>query len=145
MEYLESKSKKDFDEWNKVKKEINAEPKNLRISNGEIWWCRIGINVDCEEDGKNNTFDRPVLIFRKLAKNKFYGIPLSTKQPRFDNYSHCFKYSNRISYALLDQMRVFSTNRLERRDGVIGKNAYAIIRGKLGIILGYLKNFPSSA
>ena len=132
--------KKDFNGWNKLKKRINDNNEPIKIRNGEIWWCSIGVNIDCEQDGKNENFDRPVLIFRKLARNKFYGIPLSTKEPRFDNYSHKFNYSNKTSYALLDQMRVFSTNRLEMMDcSGISKKAYAIICSKLKVILGFSK------
>lgn len=32
----------------------------------EIWWCSVGINIGDEEDGKNNLFERPVLILKKF-------------------------------------------------------------------------------
>ena len=140
MDIFKEENKKDFDKWNEVKKKLNSDVQDLGINSGEIWWCRIGVNVDCEQDGKNENFDRPVLIFRKLARNKFYGIPLTTKTPRFENYSHSFYYSNKRSYALLDQMRVFSTNRLEARVcDKISKRTYAAIKYKLGVVLGYHK------
>ena len=135
-----SKDKKDFDGWNRLKKKLDNNKKDMSIKAGEIWWCSIGVNIDCEQNGKNQNYDRPVLIFRKLAKNKFYGIPLTTKKPRFDNYTYKFNYSNKPSYALLDQMRVFSINRLEERKSAgIDRKTYAIIKEKLGVILGYVR------
>ncbi|MBR1801951.1 type II toxin-antitoxin system PemK/MazF family toxin [Candidatus Saccharibacteria bacterium] len=142
---------KNFDKWNSVKKELNSKiDKPPTIHNGEIWWCSVGVNIECEEDGKNDFFDRPVLVFRKLAKNKFYGIPLSTQEQRFENYTHKFLYAGKNAYALLDQMRVLSTNRL-RNDFVpvkISRKNYAIIKAKLSIVLGFMdssiKIFPPS-
>lgn len=131
---------KDFDSWNEVKKELNRRMQIPKFYAGDIWWCSIGINIDCEEDGKNESFDRPVLVFRKLARNKFYGIPLSTQPQRFENYMHAFKFDGKDAYVLLDQMRVMSANRLrEYGHYKISKKNYAIIKHKLGIILGYKK------
>ena len=50
---------KNFDKWNSVKKELNSKiDKPPTIHNGEIWWCSVGVNIECEEDGKNDFFDR---------------------------------------------------------------------------------------
>lgn len=140
---IKGRKMKPFDSWNEIKKSIDSQVREPNIKNGEVWWCNIGINVGCEEDGKNQTFDRPVLIFRKLAKNKFYGVPLSTQKPRFNNYYHEFNYSGATSFALLDQLRVFSTKRLENiAASKIKKKDFAIIRLKISIIFGLEKSSP---
>lgn len=72
---------KDFDKWNKEKKKTNQEiSRKVRFQEKEIWWCKIGINVGCEMDGKGNRFVRPVLIVKKTSPNTFFGVPL-TKKP----------------------------------------------------------------
>lgn len=137
-----STGEKKFNEWNEYKKKLNS-PKNFPdFHNREVWWCSIGVNIDCEEDGKNEHYERPVLILQKLAKNKFYGIPLSTQPQRFENYYYKFIWRNKKAYALLDQMRVFSTNRLQLKygDSKIKINHYLNIKSKLAIILGLKKN-----
>ena len=49
---------KDFDGWNKLKQQINARANDstLSISEREIWWVSIGVNVDDEEDGHNELY-----------------------------------------------------------------------------------------
>ena len=39
---------KDFDSWNKEKKEINSHDELVLFHEREIWWCSIGINVGDE-------------------------------------------------------------------------------------------------
>ncbi|MFA5871014.1 MAG: hypothetical protein WC842_03995 [Candidatus Paceibacterota bacterium] len=61
MEY-----KKDFDSWNIQKKKINTREKVIFCNIREIWWCSLGVNIGSEEDGKNELFERPVLILKGI-------------------------------------------------------------------------------
>ena len=45
---------KNFDDWNKIKKDIEKSKIDKVFHTQEIWWCSIGINIGFEEDGKNN-------------------------------------------------------------------------------------------
>ena len=58
---------KDFDTWNEEKKGLEiVAPDTLIFHEREIWWSSIGLNVGDEEDGKNDLFERPVLVLRKF-------------------------------------------------------------------------------
>lgn len=58
---------KDFDTWSKEKKTLEQEGHDsLVFHEREIWWCSIGINVGDEQDGKNERFERPVLVLKKI-------------------------------------------------------------------------------
>ena len=70
---------KDFDKWNIQKKDLEDKENNVLYKTGDIWWCSVGLNVAEESCGKGDTYRRPVLILRKLSKNSFIGLPLSTK------------------------------------------------------------------
>lgn len=59
---------KDFDEWNQEKKRIHAGVNPAYGWPREVWWCALGINVGAEIDGKNNNFERPVLVMRVYNK-----------------------------------------------------------------------------
>ena len=52
--------KKDFDRWNIEKKRADAEQPRLYTVR-EIWWCRIGVNIGTEQDGRGKLFLRPVM------------------------------------------------------------------------------------
>ena len=69
---------KDFDTWNALKKELENE--NIRIVHeGQIWWCSLGLNIGHEQDGKNQKYERPVLIIKKFNNAVVWTVPLSTK------------------------------------------------------------------
>lgn len=71
---------KNFDEWNIVKKKVNEhDTKSLYFKEREIWWVAVGINIGSESDGKNELFERPVLIVKKLGSGVFLGVPVTSK------------------------------------------------------------------
>ena len=76
---------KDFDNWNNLKKELENE--NTRIVHeGQIWWCSLGLNIWHEQDGKNQKYERPVLIVKKFNNSVVWTIPLSTKVKEWPYY-----------------------------------------------------------
>ena len=70
---------KDFDAWNEDKKVVHGSAAQVRFKDREVWWCKVGINVGYEINGKT-LFLRPVLIIRKISSNTFIGIPLTRKE-----------------------------------------------------------------
>ena len=62
---------KDFDSWNNIKQDIEKNKKSLYANQREVWWCSIGINVGSESCGKNELFERAVLILKVIQKS-FY-------------------------------------------------------------------------
>lgn len=77
---------KRFDEWNILKKKVNDIKDDLYVNPREIWFAHLGINVGNEEDGKGMTFQRPVLILKKVG-NMFFVAPLTSKG-REDRFYH---------------------------------------------------------
>ena len=58
---------KDFNGWNIEKQNIESTKKDtLPFHEREIWWCSIGINLGDEQDGKNELYERPVLVIKKF-------------------------------------------------------------------------------
>lgn len=103
---------KDFINWIQYKIIIHNKPQLVSFKEREIWWCSIGINVGTEQDGKNQKFNRPVLIVKKFNNRQFWGIPLTTKQPKNNYFYYELKIKGKISYANLTQLRVLDVNRL---------------------------------
>ncbi len=125
---------KNFEEWSKVKKEVDDfKNRNIPIFHeSEIWWSSIGLNIGDEQDGKNESFERPVLILKKFSKSLFMGIPLSTKIKEGKLYVN-FKAENLDYSVLLSQTRVMSVKRLSR---FISK----LSRGRMSIVKNAYKN-----
>ena len=113
-----------------LKKQIDAlERRPPTIKQREIWWCSLGLNVGVEQDGKNDLFERPVLVVRKFNHRSFIGIPLTTKIKNFPfrkhiNYRNEKQDKTREGQLLLTQMRAFDTLRLTRYVGKLGKDQF---------------------
>jgi mRNA interferase MazF len=102
--------------WHKKEYLINSR-KNLKyFKNREIWWCTTGINIGVEENGKGENFQRPVLILKKYNKECFLGISLSTKIKN-NKYYFPFEFKKRKISAILSQIKLYSSKRLENKIG----------------------------
>ena len=115
---------KDFDSWNKLKKSINkkevGDEFNFHI--GDIWWTTLGLNIGKEIDGKNETFERPVLILKVINRHTLYVLPLTSKDHFVDKYHYSVNYEDGGSgVVVFSQVRVISSNRLLRKFSKINK------------------------
>jgi len=117
-----------FDKWNNVKKEINKKENFVGFKEREIFWLRLGKNIGSEEFGKGNEFQRPVIIIKKLTKDLFFGVPLTSKIKN-GSYFYTFQYKdkkNKIHHntAMILQLRVFDKKRLMSRIGTMPKEDF---------------------
>ena len=109
-----SRMEKDFDNWNEFKKVLN-EKQNIPFANSrEIWWCSVGLNIGTEEDGKNELFERPIIILRVLNKNTLRIAPLTSKE-KSDDHHFLISYHNRTGSVILSQIKTISSKRLSRK------------------------------
>ncbi len=108
------KDTKDFDGWNKKKKNIDAKiPNKSWAKKGEVWWCDLGVNVGHEQDGGKN-FERPVFILEQHANYTCAVLPM-TKSIRDNKFSLNLRSDGYSSSVLLDQIRLISNKRLSRK------------------------------
>ncbi|QKF80764.1 type II toxin-antitoxin system PemK/MazF family toxin [Halarcobacter ebronensis] len=124
----------DFDRWNRIKKDTHKKINSVGFKQREIFWLRLGQNIGNEEYGKGNEFQRPVLIVRKLTKDIFVGLPL-TSTLKENDYFHQFSYNTKKGLvensAMILQLKTFDKNRLMTRIGMINKIDFAKINEKI--------------
>ncbi len=70
---------KDFVNWIQYKIFLNTKQKYPKFKEGEIWWTSFGVNVGIETDGKNDKFNRPVLVVKKFNGKQFWAVPITSK------------------------------------------------------------------
>lgn len=126
---------KKFDEWNEVKKDAEYNNRVIGIKPREIFWAKIGENVGFEQNGKGDNFARPVIIVKKLTKELFIGIPLTSSIREESDYFHPFEYHNVANgqvknTALILQTKAFSIKRLMNRTGIVDKENFELILEK---------------
>ncbi len=123
---------KDFDAWNKVKKEVNAYELqwDFFCHQREVWWCSIGLNVDVEVDGKQINFERPVLILQKFNKEMFWGVPLTSK-PRSGKFYQKIIHDKGAAWAMLTHTKTFSSKRLLRKIGMVSEEDFSKIQKRM--------------
>ncbi len=125
---------KDFDKWNLKKKDIESLSQKFLFKTGEIWWCSVGLNVKAESCGKGENYQRPVLILKKLSRESFIGIPLSTKKKEGTWFCEITIHGEK-RYALLYQIRMFSSNRFQRRLASLDDADFKKVKEKLEALL----------
>jgi len=126
---------KDFNKWNKIK-EVLEKRKPIFCNTREIWWCSVGSNIGTENSGKNDLFERPVLILRVYNINSVVVVPL-TSNSKNDTFHFQLKHQGKDSWAILSQARTVSTKRLQRKlAGRIEKREYKKLMHTLFVLLG---------
>jgi mRNA-degrading endonuclease toxin of MazEF toxin-antitoxin module len=118
---------KDFDEWNRLKKKINVR-NPIYVSERDIWFCSVGLNIGSEQSGKHELFERPVLVIKKVTSNTFIGVPLTSNKKKGSWY---VEIESTNSSAIISQIKLFDTRRLARKIKVISIEEFEIIKNKL--------------
>ncbi len=72
---MQQKHIKDFDIWNNVKKQTEQGGRKVFAYPREVWWCSLGVNIGAEIDGKNDGFERPVIIMKVYNKETTLVLP----------------------------------------------------------------------
>jgi mRNA-degrading endonuclease toxin of MazEF toxin-antitoxin module len=83
----------------------------------------VGVNIGSEIDGKNDLFERPVLIIRKINKDLLLVAPLTSKIKK-DDFRILTSCDGIDSQILLFQCRVISVQRLIKRIGFVKMRIY---------------------
>lgn len=125
-------SEKDFDSWNNQKKRLDRHVRSysLFFHEREVWWCSLGLNVGVEADGKNEYFERPVLIIRKFNGEMLWVLPMTSKQ-KIGIYYMKISHDQRDSWVCLFQIRTVSTKRLLRKIGMISESEFKQVSRKI--------------
>jgi len=125
------KGERNFDDWNKRKKEISKKNAIPFFRQGEVWMVSFGENIGSESCGKGDNFLRPVLILKVWNQYFFTGIPLTSKKKN-DKFHCSIGIIGEIeSFAMLSQVKQVDGRRLTDKMGRIGKDKVLEIKKSL--------------
>jgi mRNA interferase MazF len=114
-------------DWCKVKIFLREKGRNVIFGERELWWCRVGMNIGAEIFGKGRQFTRPVLIFKKLSKDSFLGIPL-TSQPKAGSWYVRVPCAGIDASLTLSQIRIFDARRLMARIEKVTEADFLVVK-----------------
>jgi UDP-N-acetylbacillosamine transaminase len=120
-----------FNKWNNLKQNLQDKNENIKFKRGDIYFMSVGQNIGYEQYGKGDYFLRPVIVYKKLSRSTFLGIPLTSKQKE-GSYYFSFKYKkDKISVAMLNQIRVFDIKRHKYYDGYMNRKIFSKLQDKV--------------
>jgi mRNA-degrading endonuclease toxin of MazEF toxin-antitoxin module len=126
--------KKDFNSWNKLKKELENSETDIFFNEWQIWWLTLWLNLKQESCWKWEVFRRPVLVLKKLSSKIFIWVPLSSKIKKwtwFVNYTHHWTELT----ALIYQIRMFDNIRFQRKIWEMDEADFLKIKNRLKKLL----------
>lgn len=89
----------------------------------EIWWTALGQNIGYEINGKNELYERPVLILKKYNADTCFVLPFTTQIKHPVPWYQIF-ISPKLGAVNLTQGRTISSKRLLRRYEMLGGEKY---------------------
>ncbi len=122
---------KDFDAWNSEKKKIQETDLVRFYKVRDIWWCKIGVNVGFEQDGKNEGFGRPILILKGFSKNTVLCAPLTTSSHGNQYRIPIGMIDGKPASVILSQIKVIDIKRLTTKIAVLDKETFQKIQKSL--------------
>ncbi len=117
---------KDFDRWTILKKMTQAEAGRLYTVR-EVWWCKLGVNIGSEQDGKGENFLRPCVIVRGFGADTCLVLPLTTSVKNHPLRVPVGLVDGKEARANLSQLRLIDTRRLVEKVGFLEKDTFLIL------------------
>ncbi|MBI2436374.1 MAG: type II toxin-antitoxin system PemK/MazF family toxin [Candidatus Magasanikbacteria bacterium] len=111
-----------FVNWTKrkIRHHIYNDEKEIYFREKEIWWVALGKNIGYEVDGKNELFERPVIIIKKYSGGMCFVLPISTQIKNPKPWYHFILFIEGEKRAVnITQGRTISSRRLLRKKGIL--------------------------
>ncbi len=124
--------KKDFDKWNKEKKNTNNNKNYLPFyRERQIRWCKLGINIGFEQDGTGDGFSRPVLVLKGLNRRVCIVVPLTTSTKKGLYNIPIGEIDGENASVIISQIRLIDTRRLYKHIETLDKTTFQKIKNTI--------------
>ena len=126
---------KDFENWHKIKNNINHKGIAPLFKERDIFWASVGVNIGHETDGKGKNFNRPVLVIKKFNNQLCWGVPLTTQIKDSRHYYKISLDGKKQQCVMLTQLRLWDASRLTHRMARLPEKEFQAIRHKLRLYI----------
>lgn len=122
---------KNFDQWNKYKKNLDKHKVRTFCNEREIWFCHLGANIGFEQDGGSKEFLRPVIILKKFNNQTCWVLPLTKSSKKGLYYFPINFKGDKESRVIMSQIRMIDVKRLKYKAGRIENSKFKEIKNRL--------------
>ena len=122
---------KDFDKWNKIKKDIDNKGIHKWCRERDVWWYSLGENIGYEQNGKDKNYSRPVLVLKIFSKSICLIVPLTTSTKINKYHIKINNINNQNSVVIFSQIRLIDTKRLEEKITKVNKEDFLKIKNSI--------------
>lgn len=105
---------KDFENWHELKQRLDGKGKLVPYKKRQIWWTSLGVNIGHEIDGKHQSFERPVLVIKKINASSAFVVPLTSTIREGDSRLVSFEINGKKSSAAIAEARKIDVRRFRR-------------------------------
>ena len=120
----------EFKKWCELKLKLSSKKHLALFNEREICYVNLGKNIWFEQDWKHENFERPVIVFKKFSSHTFLWIPLTSKEKKWKFYFN-FDFKENRNSAILSQIRLFDSRRIERKMGYVSVETFEELKLKL--------------
>ena len=117
-----------FTDWTKLKIRIHVSDRVVYPKRREIWWASLGQNIGVEINGKNDKFERPVLIIKAYSKDSSLVTSISSKLKEGKYIVKFINSEAEENFINLSQIRTISNKRLLRKVGELEADDFDVVR-----------------
>ncbi|MDP3962257.1 MAG: type II toxin-antitoxin system PemK/MazF family toxin [bacterium] len=127
---------KDFDKWNSLKKKIDLREvdESIFFHERDVWWCSIGVNIGVESNGKNDFFERPVLILKVFNKDMIWCLSI-TSTIKASPFYYLINFETGPRSVMITQIRTVSSKRFLRKVDSVSDEDFVAIKYAVSAIL----------
>jgi len=106
-----------FVTWTKIKVFVHFSERKVYPKIREIWWVALGQNIGVEINGKNENFERPVLVIKVFNNLGVLVAPISSTAKEDEYCIHFINKYGEENIINMSQIRSISTKRFVRKVG----------------------------
>ncbi|HRZ30319.1 MAG TPA: type II toxin-antitoxin system PemK/MazF family toxin [Candidatus Paceibacterota bacterium] len=122
-----------FVDWTKLKIRIHSMEVESVIypKKREIWWASLGQNIGVEINGKNDNYERPVLIVKVFNEKSILVAPISSTKKTDKYLIEFISNEGNRNVVNISQLKMLSSKRLLRLVGEMGDQDFSKVKDNL--------------
>lgn len=114
--------------WTKIKVKIHLSERKVYPKVKEIWWVSLGQNIGVEVNGKNEKFERPVVVIKVFNNYGMLVAPISSKIKEDKYFIDYINNDGEKNIINMSQIRSISSKRFIRKVGELSADDFERVK-----------------